>query len=59
MLNNHENWETYLEALDERIKNYELSLLKIKNNLNAVRRLQNKIEKHFECLSESKNNQSP
>ena len=59
MLNNHENWETYLEALDERIKNYELSLLKIKNNLNAVRRLQNKIQNHFERLSKSKNNQSP
>jgi hypothetical protein len=59
MLNNYQNWETYLEALDERIKNHELSLLKIKNNLNAVRRLQNEIEKHFERLSESKNNQSP
>jgi len=56
MLNNHENWETYLEALDERIKNYELSLLKIKNNLNAVRRLQNKIQNHFERLSKSKSN---
>lgn len=59
MLNNYQNWETYLEALDERIKNHELSLLKIKNNLNAVRRLQNEIEKYFERLSESKNNQSP
>ena len=59
MLNNYQNWETYLEALDKRIKNHEISLLKIKNNLNAVRRLQNEIEKHFERLSESKNNQSP
>ena len=59
MSNNYQNWETYLETLDKRIKNHELSLLKIKNNLNAVRRLQNEIEKHFERLSESKNNQSP